>query len=490
MHRTSRKSTFWVLLTAVLAVASALRIWQLATRPGYDWDETVYSTIGANMAEDNLLQAKPEYGSAHEPYLYHPPFYFVLLGAWYRVFGVGMTQGRALAVIGSLVMLVLLALWLRRLIGDRWALAATAVLAVDAWVIFTNRVGWIENTMMVIGIIGLWLYYNALKKSSTALFVSAGLVLGLVTVYKHVGLYFLVAVVVHWLIIRSSRTQHIMLLGTAVLTFAGYIGMMSVAYGTTYWQQSTVQIQRILGMRESRGAVNGLDDIIDPLVAQYKIFVVTLLLVAVGGVLVLIRVLREVRGIIRNRRGSQPAPALLQHSPLEYTVLLAWAIAAVVCFAGMRLWLPHYFAMVVIPVICYLAAEMDRWQKEGKKLKGLVLSLAVVLVVGNALAYYGRFVANQDNALKAVATWVDKNLPDNAKIMTEESIGSALNTKEYCKLGHANRCAGASDYVITYDSHTQSPPDTPAVNNALKGAKELKNFKGFKENITVWEIRN
>lgn len=494
MHREPRKSSFWLLLTGILAIASVLRVWQLATRPGYDWDETVYHAIGANMAEDNLLQAKPEYGSPREPYLYHPPLYFMLLGLWFRTFGTGMTQGRALAVVGSLIMLVVLALWLRRLVGDRWALVATFVLAIDAWVVFTNRVGWIENTMMVIGIVGLVLYHRALVNSSAFGYLIAGGVLGLVTVYKHVGLYFLVAVVIHWLIIRRESRKHLVLIGTSLAVFLSYIGILSMTYGTTYWDQSTVQIQRILGMRESRGAVNSFSDIVNPLVAQYKIFAVTLLLVAIGGVLVLILGIKEIRNALRHRRATRqrrsPVPALMKDQPLGYTLLFAWAAAAALCFGVMRLWLPHYFAMIVIPMICFLAAILANGQHDSKKATRLTAIILTVIVAANALAFYGRFVVKQDNALKDVATWVDKNLPQNARIMTEESIGSALNVKEYCKLGHANRCAEKSSYVITYDSHTQSPPDTPAVNNALHNAKKLASFKGFKEDLTVWEIRN
>jgi 4-amino-4-deoxy-L-arabinose transferase-like glycosyltransferase len=478
---------FPLILTGILLVAGLLRFWHIATRPGYDWDESVYSVIGANMANHDLLQAKTEAGFAAQPYLYHPPLYFMALGLWYRLVGTGIPEARVLAAIGSLVMLLLLGLWLRRLIGDKWALIATGVLAIDGWTVFTNRVGWFENLMMPIGIAGLWLYWKALKAPSLGRFIAAGGVLGFVVVFKHVGVYFLIAVLINWLIVRCDHKKHLALVSAVIATCAAYIGIMSVTYGTTYWDESTVQIQRILGMRESRGAVNSLSDLIDPLVDQYKIFVITLILLVVAGVMVLVRVVKMIRQRSVKTIGDN-------------TILFSWAASSILCFGLMKLVLPHYLIMVIIPLFCYLASELSMREqtKEAKTLDGnekrkptrrpLILAGAALalIAIANVVAFQVRIADGDDNALKATAVWAHNNLPANAEIITEESVGAVIS-QPYCKIAHAGACHGAT-YIITYNSHTQQPPRNHTVNEMLATARKLKTFTGFKEDITILEL--
>jgi 4-amino-4-deoxy-L-arabinose transferase-like glycosyltransferase len=477
---------FPLILAGILLVAGILRFWHIATRPGYDWDESVYSVIGANMAHHDLLQAKTEAGFAAQPYLYHPPVYFAVLGLWYRVFGTGIPEARALAAVSSLVMLLILGLWLRKQVGDKWALIATGVLAIDGWTVFTNRVGWFENSMMPIGIVGLWLYWKAIKSPSLGRFIAAGGVLGFVAVFKHVGIYFLIAVLINWLIVRSDHKKHLALLGTAIGLIATYIGIMSITYGTTYWDESTVQIQRILGMRESRGAVNSVSDIVEPLISQYKIFVLTVLLLVVGVVLVIVRTIQMIRQRSTDAIGDN-------------TILFSWAASAVICFAGMKLVLPHYLIMVIVPLYCFIASELSR-REQLKKIKALdsakhrltrrpLLVVGVVLAlmaIGNGIAFAVRIADSDDNALKATAIWATNHLPANAEIITEESVGAVIS-QPYCKIAHSGACHGAT-YIITYNSHTQQPPRDHTTNELLATATKLKTFKGFKEDITILRL--
>ena len=482
--RSTIERRFIPALSIVLVIAGLLRFWNIATRPGYDWDESVYQVIGSNMAQHDLLQAKTEAGFTSEAYLYHPPLYFMLLGLWFRLFGTGIPSARVLAAGGSLLMLVVVAFWLRRLIGDKWALVATAILAIDGWVVFTARVGWIENTMMPLGIVGLWLYTRALKSPSLGKFVAAGAVLGLVAVYKHVGIYFVVAVLINWLIIRVKHGLHTALIATIGALLALYVGLMSVIYGTSYWSESTVQVQRILGMRESRGTINSFSDIIDPLVMQYKIFVITVLLVAIGLVVVIVRVIQAIRGRNVKPFGSNP-------------ILFSFAAAGLLCFGLMQLWLPHYFIMVIVPVVCYLASELQqratsREERETgrhrsqRRLTLIAVAAMVCFIAANTTAFAVRIAGSTDNALKATAIWTENHLPREAQVVTEESIGSVI-TQPYCKIAHAGACHGAT-YMITYNSHTQQPPRTHTVNELLASATKLKTFRGFKEDITILRL--
>jgi 4-amino-4-deoxy-L-arabinose transferase-like glycosyltransferase len=172
-------------LSLILLAGAFLRFWQLGSRPGFDWDEPVYTDIARHLAGEDLLAAKTDYTAQPEPYLYHPPFYYMVLSLWFRLFGSGIVQARQLAACSSIVLLGLLAAFLRAHIAD-WSLLATGMIAFDGWLVFTNRVSWIENLMMPLGVAALWLYRRASNQPATGRFAIAGAALGGVVVFKHV----------------------------------------------------------------------------------------------------------------------------------------------------------------------------------------------------------------------------------------------------------------------------------------------------------------
>ena len=156
-----------VALGAVFVLAILMRFPGLASKPGYDWDEPVYANIGASLANGDGLHLKADFGSVTAPYLYHPPFYFWLLSGWMRVFGTGIGPARFLAATMSIAVLALLFVLMRR----RWgtlALIPLIVLATDGWLVFSNRVSWIENSMLVLAAAAILAYDWALRSHRRA----------------------------------------------------------------------------------------------------------------------------------------------------------------------------------------------------------------------------------------------------------------------------------------------------------------------------------
>jgi hypothetical protein len=298
-----------------------------------------------------------------------------------------------------------------------------------------------------------------------------GGILGLVTVFKHVGVYFLLAVLIDWLIRRKNNAKYVSLLTSFLVVVASYIGYMSVVYNTAYWRESTVQVQRILGLRESRGAINSVSDVVAPLLAQYKNFALTLALVGIGAVFVAIRATQALK-----QRSVAPLG--------ENTILFAWAVAAMSIFVGMQLKLPHYFIMIIVPMFCFLGDELRRRSHVAKV---VVVAGIIVVATINVAVFNARIVNRTDNALQQTAQWVNLNVPIDALVLTEESVGSSIH-RHYCKFGHANRCASDVQFIITYNSHTQQPPDTIAVHDLLASSTMITEFDGFKERLTIYRV--
>jgi 4-amino-4-deoxy-L-arabinose transferase-like glycosyltransferase len=458
------------------ALAAVVRFWSLGTRPGFDWDEPVYGAIGRSVAQGHGLYAKPTFGVDQAPYLFHPPFYFELLGGWFSVMGEGIPQARTLAALGSLVTLALLYALTRPRWGS-WALAPLTIIATDGWLVFTNRVSWIENTMMVFAVAGLVVYDHALRRHRIRLFAAAGLLLGFAAVYKHVGAYLLLAVAVHYALTRPTqhdpayRRGHVALALVALAVISAYvIGAIAFSFShghDAFLTDSQVQLERLTGHKASRGSIGG-GGVVDALVGPYKIFALTLGLSLLAGLAVVARSIEALR-----RRSTAVIPDLLLYS---------WAVAGLLSFAALKLKMGHYFMMVELPLLLYLAAEVRPLAREHARAAAAVLA---VLLAVNVVTFDLRFVGRDDNALAAVATYADQHLSPDALVLTEESVGSIIH-QPYCKFTKVGDCYAHAEYVITYRSATQRPPSSPILDQVLRYATPLAAFKGFKEHITAF----
>lgn len=467
---------FWPFGLFLVAVAAVLRSWCLATRPGWEWDEGVY----AQVSQSGRVQAKTEYLASPEPYLYHPPFHFWLEGLWFKAFGSGITQARSLAVVSSLVMMILLLVLLRRIIGS-WALLAVAMISIDSWLVFSERVSWIENTLIPIGVLGLYVYLKSLQRRSLWFFALAGAILGFAVCYKHVGVIFLGAVVIHWFMIRRQKNGHAVLFATAMATVGIYVSSMLYFYGRTYLSQSFVQFQRSTGEESSRGALDSVGDIVGPLFAQYKIFVATMVLAMVAGVLVVVRTIK----IVRSRKIDVVR---------EYTLIYAWAASAILFFGVLQLRFPHYFMLALIPLFCYLAVEVRRFVAKQRRhsakphqARRFVACAAIVVIALNVLAFYQRFVdPGNDAALRETSIFMTESVPLDAKVIADESVGAVI-PQPYCKMWRGADCPGAT-YIITYTSATQQLPDDPELEGLIASAAKIYEIEGFKEDIIVYRL--
>lgn len=466
---------YWPVALLLIVAGGTLRFWSLATRPDFEWDEPVYASVASNLAENGVLQVKDEYGTPTRPYLYHPPFYFYLLAGWFRVFGSGIPQARYLAATGAVLALVLLAFFLRRLLGN-WGLLALALVSFNGWVIFTNRVSWIENTMLPLGVAGLMLYWRAFQRPSLGRFLVAGVLLGFVAIYKHQGAYFLVAVLIHWLITRQHHRGHQLLVGTSFGIVTSYVVVMALLF-ESYWDQTLVQFRRAFFLEESRGALTGISQVLAPLVSQYRIFFVTMLLSLVAFCLVVIRLVQ-----MAQRRSVEPVRG--------QALLFSWLLAGLLFFGVIGLKLPQYYFMVLIPLLCYLIAEAKQFTKEQsapRNWKTLTAIVMIPLVIGGLGAFTLRIVTSDDDALRTTAAWARTNLPLDATVITEESIGTLI-PQPYCKMWRTVWCDEEASYVITYESHTQKLPGNRRLHQLIHSGKALETFEGFSREITVYRI--
>ena len=80
----------------------------------------------------------------------------------------------------------------------------------DGWLLYVQRVSYIENMLLTLITCGMLLYQRALDgrhAGSLARFALAGAVLGFAVVFKYTGVYVVVAVLLVWLIYRHDHLR-------------------------------------------------------------------------------------------------------------------------------------------------------------------------------------------------------------------------------------------------------------------------------------------
>jgi 4-amino-4-deoxy-L-arabinose transferase-like glycosyltransferase len=466
----------------VLSLATALRLWDIGNRPGWQADEPVYASVARNILLHGTLNDHIQYAEGWSPFLYHPPFYVLLLSQWFKVFGAGVPQARELSAVSSVVMFALLYWLIARLHNSVTAIFTLIFVMLDGWLIFIERISYIENTLMIFVVASFLTYQWAMRSPSAGRFIGVGALLGFTAIFKHTGFYVLPAVALHYAVTRQEGRKHLLLASTAAavigLYVAGMIWLFDIGRERWYLAQTLIQIQRVLGLRQSRGTLGSPLKFLYLVSHQYAVFVPSLV-VAVAGVALLCR--RSIQCL--RRRSWEPVRS--------NSILYCWSVAGIVVFGVSQLHFPQYFALMLIPVYCFLWTELAQNARALRSGRAIIAAVILPLVLSASIwSFYSRVVARNDNVLLQVKRYVERHIPRTDTLITEEQIADEI-LQPWCSVARAGACRIVAPYAITYKTYLE--PVAPAGDRAffviMRGATRLKTFVGFKETITVWKLR-
>jgi 4-amino-4-deoxy-L-arabinose transferase-like glycosyltransferase len=461
----------------VLAVGAAFRFWSLSSRPGWQYDEGVYTEVAANLLEHGTVNEHITYGAAWSPDLYQPPFYVIALGRWFALTGVSIYHARILGVLCALGALTLLWRLLVRVHGVRVALCAMVPIMLDGWLMYVQRISYIENTLLLLVVAGMLLYQRALDAPSWSRFVIAGIVLGCAAAFKYTGVYVIAAVLLCWMITHRAHVKHLALLGSAAASFCSAIVYEALSFDTRghdWWLQETVvQVRRVLGVQQSGGTLASPAAALHLLLAEYDVFAPSVLIVFAALFLALRRL-----GDCCRERAWRPVSA----NPL----LWSWMVAGIVVFTASSLRYPQYFALVLVPVYAWFWTETRHWRLRPR---GRAVLIGLACAAGIA-SFGGRIVGYDDNVFANVQQYAATSIPPHAVVIADEAIGDLIS-QPYCREQDAVPCAGVATYAITWDTYLQATWDLgdPAYRTAVAGAVRLRSWTGFNGTVTVWRLR-
>jgi 4-amino-4-deoxy-L-arabinose transferase-like glycosyltransferase len=466
-----------VIFALVLAAGAVLRFWRLGNAPDWQYDEGVYYRIAQNVAMHGTLNEHISYGATWTPYLFHPPFYFLLLAKWFDLFGAGIVQARVLGVLSSLMMLTILFRLLWKIYGARPALFALTLIISDGWLAYVQRISYMENVLELIIVAGILLYQRALDHPSWQRFLVAGLVMGFAAVFKETGVYILVAVGIYCFITRREYWGHQIFYGTAVSVILVYIMVMihDFSYGGHVWfiQDTAIQMRRTFGFRSSGGTLTSPGAFVHLIIHQYAVFTPSLFAM-LGGISI---VVRDIARCV-HARSWQPVEGK--------ELLFSWAAAGLLVFGISSLKFSQYFSLVLIPLYCLLWVELYGWLRAERF---RIAAAALVALVGLG-SFYFRVPMRHDNAFAQAQRYAADHIPRNKVVITEDSIGNLIQ-QPWCRVEALKPCGKMATYAITWKTYLQSSFTLGGRQFSLlmKGATRLESFTGFSGTATIWRLK-
>jgi 4-amino-4-deoxy-L-arabinose transferase-like glycosyltransferase len=470
-----------LVFVAILIAGTGLRLWHLSVSPAWQWDEAVYYRVSMNVQHGVLSEhhtVLPASAVNREPFLYQPPFYFLLLSRWFSIIGASIYHARILGAILTATMQVVLFRLLWKIHGSGVALFAIIPVIFDGWLMYIERVSYMENALMLLIAVGFLLYQRALEQPSWQRFAMAGAVIGFAGIFKQTGAYVLLAVLFCWLVTRRAHKGHLVLLGVAVVVIVAYVAVMIRLFDPPgydwYIGQSLTQVRRVLALQHSGGTLTSPGGVLHLLAAQYKFFIPSVLVAIAAFLTVTRRVLQCYRA-----RNWEPAQ--------ENALLFSWLMTGIVVFGLSSLKFPQYFALILIPAYCFFWTEVTGWDWR-LAWKSTVLTAAAVAGLGSFLLTVPVFSVN---TLAQVQRYAATQIPANDPVVTEQSIGDLIQQR-WCTVEVATPCLGLAKYAITWRTYLQSSfnEGNAAFHELMVGAVPVKSFSGAVGTATVWKLRS
>jgi 4-amino-4-deoxy-L-arabinose transferase-like glycosyltransferase len=465
-----------VAFAMVLIVGTGLRLWHLGVSPAWQWDEAVYYRVAVNV-QRGLLSEHSHYGVPWEPFLYQPPFYFLVLGRWFSLVGASIYHARLLGVMLTAAMQVVLFRLLWKIHGPAVALFALIPVIFDGWLLYIERVSYMENALMLLIATGFLLYQRALERPSWHRFAIAGAVIGFAGSFKQTAVYALLAVLLCWLVTRRAHRGHLILVGVALAVLAAYLAVMIPLYDPVghdwFIGQSTTQVRRVLGLQHSGGTLTSAKGALHLLAAQYRFFVPSILLALAAFLTVARRIVRCY--LVRTWVPAQ-----------DNALLFSWLVSGIVVFGLSSLKFPQYFALILIPAYCFLWTEVAGWDWR-PTWKRTAMAAAALAGFGTFLLTVPAFSAN---TLAEIQQYAAARIPATSVVVTEQSIGDLIQ-QSWCTVEVATKCVGPATYAITWRTYLQSSFQEGNADFRLmmRGAVQVKVLRGAVGTATVWKLR-
>jgi 4-amino-4-deoxy-L-arabinose transferase-like glycosyltransferase len=471
-------SAFFIalILIPIFVFGGFLRFYNIE-KTALEVDEPVNFAVAKSLVLYGYPSVKPVLDALRQPYLFHPLFGYQLTAAWFELTnGITIIGARFLNAAASLIVLLLVFLFVLKK-GKGTALLATFFIALDGWVITINRMDYLENIQLILIVIGIWLFWSAVKSGDKKLYrwVLTGLVLGFAFIFKHIGVFLVLVVLANWLLTRRYSKGYLISLMTMGVVVVAYVAVMYFSFGQLYIQAQVVEFERLFGITSARGLNFGLSEVISVIADRYWIYITTVIAIVLGWPLVAWRYIQ----------------ALIKRKATAYdTVVISWTAGAAIFAVASQLKSPHYMVLWLIPLYVFLAGEVAHWFR-GKRLANVWI-LVIFFLAASIFTWNIRFMSGYGDSLGNSAAYINKDLSPNAVIGTESYMAELFN-QQYTPIEELNTVdqVERNDYLAIYTSRTAPISSLPPViQDWQQYCLPLHTFTGFKDQVTVCKVNH
>ncbi|MBV9020863.1 MAG: glycosyltransferase family 39 protein [Chloroflexi bacterium] len=471
------------IVAVFLLMALCLRVFA-AFHTSIEVDEPIYRYAAAYTARYGFPSVRAAYQQQTIPFLYHPPFFMFLLAEWFKIWGSdSYFTGRLLSVITSLIMLVILYIFVQKITNKTVALIVLFLIGSDAWILFTNQAIYLENSQMILIILGVEAYCLATNTNSVdrkryfMRYLITGILIGLVIVYKHIGVFLLISVASNLILQRKHLRGHILLFIATTAVVAVYVSSMQLVFGGLFDYATIVQIHRTLGATSSPGLSYSPITALQAIYSRYWIFPTTIIVLIGGSIFTLIRCVHQVLG---KRKGE--------------TITLSWALGAIVFALSISLKSPQYMILWLIPLYIFLVKELYSMLGNRTRINKYAVKTSTAILVGitiiiNLWSFQMRLFHFSGDILAEAAQYINTNLPPYAIVATEDYVDVDI-TPQYVNDNFIDTPAklywSDATYAAFYWSTTEPLPKS--LGNINSYCTPLRTFTGFKDHMEICQL--
>jgi hypothetical protein len=352
--------------------------------------------------------------------------------------------------------------------GGAVALLGTLFVALDCWIVLTNRMDFLENMQLIPILVGVWFFLGANETGRTSTYVLAGLMFGLAIDFKHIGVYLVIATIATWLLVRKDSRGYFWMLTTMALVVVAYVLGMGATFGQVFFDQEFVQFNRLIGTTAGPGLNYGPVEAFQIIVDRYWVFVTTVVTLLFGWLYVVGRYLW----------------LLFTHVQRRHAVLLSWAFAGFAFAVASQLKSTTYLILWLMPLYMYLAVEISDWARDRSRV--FVAALAVAFVALNLASWDSRIVQTKGDSVRDAVSYINDALPADTVIGTETFIGALIVQPYVDEDTMTADGLKAVTYLAYYTSSTYRVTDlSPVVQQAIQNCRIVEVFSGFKDKVTL-----
>jgi len=412
---------------AISFLALFLRLYKVQLAPSYQLDETTHFILGLNTLKGHFMRAPDYLGGG--PWFTHPPLHFMLEALYLLISGIttetlnSVLQARVVASTFGGILSIIIFLLCLKLCNLRSAIIASALYAVDPFILLWSRLNTLEPVALCFAVAFLYFLYNG--KQTLAV-----IMLGLCLVAKETSIFAVVVIIIFPILKRLLKADVKPLKSRKVVIIAFLIYSAYVVWGLNtnsvyFIIMKICSVMRIMGIIRDTGYT----------AENFVPFLADVALTLDQYLITWANILLSIFSLIYLARQKQSRESIF---------MLSWYLATAIFFSLIQLRNPQYFIYPLIPAFSLNAyifsIAIDKLgslkirqsfslpKLDMKSLASLLMvSFLVFSYIYNLHAWYDNYYTRSTNAAQEVIDYVEKNIPKGSAIHTSGGLENYLH---------------------------------------------------------------